>query len=81
VPEAEKTGQVLVRTLPTPRPAGTPMISGEEVGYVRRSELRRKRLPQFKLSACGAGLLENGGFDITKLIFSKEHFVTDEKRR
>jgi hypothetical protein len=40
MPEAEKTGQVLVRTLPTPRPAGTPMISGEEVGYVRRSELR-----------------------------------------
>jgi hypothetical protein len=36
---AEKTGQVLVRTSPHPGRAESPVISGKEVGYVRRSEL------------------------------------------
>jgi hypothetical protein len=35
---AEKTGQVLVRTGPHPGRTESPVISGKEVGYVRRSE-------------------------------------------
>jgi hypothetical protein len=34
---AEKTGQVLVRTGPHPGRTESPVISGKEVGYVRRS--------------------------------------------
>jgi hypothetical protein len=36
---AEKTGQVLVRTGPHPGRTESPVISGKEVGYVRRSEV------------------------------------------
>jgi hypothetical protein len=35
---AEKTGQVLVRTFRTTGRAKSPVISGEEMGYVRSSE-------------------------------------------
>jgi hypothetical protein len=36
---AEKTGQVLVRTSAAPGRAESPVISGEEGGYVRSSEV------------------------------------------
>jgi hypothetical protein len=38
---AEKTGQVLVRTGPHPGRTESPVISGKEVGYVRRSGAAR----------------------------------------
>jgi len=36
---AQKTGQVLVRTLRDPRRAESPVISGKKEGYVRSCEL------------------------------------------
>jgi hypothetical protein len=41
---AEKTGQVLVRTGPHPGRTESPVISGKEVGYVRRSEFTLARM-------------------------------------
>jgi hypothetical protein len=37
---AQKTGQVLVRTLRDPRRAESPVISGKKEGYVRSCELK-----------------------------------------
>jgi hypothetical protein len=51
VPPAQKTGQVLVRTLHHPRRAETPVLSGEEVGYVRSSEFRRQLTGKASFSA------------------------------